>query len=105
MLGWLALDELKEADGAYGNYGMRDQRAALEWTQQNALAFGGDPRRVTIFGESAGAFSVCQHMARPPPTRVPRGYPFVWRNGVLNGYSSTRVSLWDSLTVGRVLEY
>ena len=34
-----------------------------------------------------------------------RRYPFVWRKGVLNGYSSTRVSLWDSLMFGRVLEY
>ena len=34
-----------------------------------------------------------------------RRYPFVWGKGVLNGYSSTRVSLWDSLMFGRVLEY
>ena len=34
-----------------------------------------------------------------------RRYPFVWVKGVLNGYSSTRVSLWDSLVFGRVLEY
>ena len=43
--------------------------------------------------------------ARPPPTRVPIEYPFVWRKGLLNGYSSTGVSLWDSLMFGRVLEY
>ena len=39
-------------------------------------------------------------MARPPPSS--RRYPFVWRNGVLDGYSSTGVSLWDSLMFGRL---
>ena len=39
-------------------------------------------------------------MARPPPST--RRYPFVWRKGVLNGYSSARVSLWDSLMFGRL---
>ena len=43
-------------------------------------------------------------VARPSPF-VPLGTLFAWRNGVLNGYSSTRVSLWDSLMFGRVLAY
>ena len=59
-LGWLAVDELTDADGAFGNYGLQDQRFAMQWTQRNAKQFGGDPHRVTIFGESAGGFSVCQ---------------------------------------------
>jgi para-nitrobenzyl esterase len=66
VLGFLATEEMaKEANGAAGNYGMLDMVAALQWVKANIGSFGGDPKNVTIFGESAGSFAVSTLMASP----------------------------------------
>eukprot|EP00053_Salpingoeca_punica_P010022 m.90251 g.90251 ORF g.90251 m.90251 type:complete len:595 (+) comp15255_c0_seq2:47-1831(+) len=63
-LGFLALPGLaaEQSDGTTGNYGLQDQQAAMAFVSRNIEKFGGDPKKMIIFGESAGAFSVCWHL-------------------------------------------
>lgn len=64
--GFLAHPELtREGAGTSGNYGLRDMIAGLRWVKQNIAKFGGDPARVTIFGESAGGMAVSMLAASP----------------------------------------
>lgn len=65
--GFLYIDALRTEWSANttGNYGIQDQQAALKFTHDNIVKFGGDNKRITIFGESAGGMSVCWHMVSP----------------------------------------
>ena len=64
-LGFLAHPALADANGQSGDYGLMDQQAALRWVQRNIVNFGGDPRDVTVFGESAGGLSTLSQVASP----------------------------------------
>jgi para-nitrobenzyl esterase len=66
-LGFLALSSLAAEDPHHGtgDLGLLDQQAALRWVRANIAAYGGDPRQVTVYGESAGGISICAQLVSP----------------------------------------
>ena len=82
-LGFLALSELDSEGSPSGNFGLQDMILALKWVQGNIAAFGGDPSRVTIWGESAGAHAVGLLLASP------------LTRGLINGAILESGAYWD----------
>ncbi|KAJ8523188.1 hypothetical protein ONZ45_g322 [Pleurotus djamor] len=72
------------------NLGLKDQFTALEWIQKNIHAFGGDPAKVTVFGESAGAISIAYHQLNPK-------FPKVARAAILQSGSASSASIGPGL--------
>jgi len=73
VLGFLAQAALDSEGHEAGNYGFMDQQFALQWVKKNIKAFGGNPKAVTIFGESAGGQSVYCNLASPTAAHLFRG--------------------------------
>jgi para-nitrobenzyl esterase len=94
-LGFLAHPALADASGQSGDYGLMDQQAALRWVQRNIASFGGNPRDVTVFGESAGGLSTLSQVASPQA----RG---LFERAIVESgsYNLTQASLASAQTAG-----
>ena len=96
VFGFFAHPQLSQESphGVSGNYGLLDQMEALRWVRRNIAAFGGDPRRVMIFGQSAGGQSVIAQLVSP----LSRGL-FARAAAESPRYQDRGIGLWSTLTL------
>jgi para-nitrobenzyl esterase len=87
VFGFLATQALSDAspNKTSGNYGLLDQIQSLKWVQKNIAAFGGDPKRVTVAGQSAGAGAVCAILTSPLAKGLFSRAIQSWRNNYFEG--------------------
>jgi para-nitrobenzyl esterase len=112
-LGVFGFAAFQDGAGNSANFGMKDQRQALRWLRQELSAFGGDPGKVTIFGESAGGMSVFYHVASPVSKGLFRGaisesgFPTAWGWDYSVNYTrrfAANVSCADSTSIKACLQ-
>ena len=97
--GFLRLDDVTNGViSSSGNEGLMDQRMAIEWIRNNIHAFGGDPDNITLFGESAGAWSVALQSAANPSGKI--FSKAICQSGGMNAHiDKDRANLWGELFV------
>jgi para-nitrobenzyl esterase len=101
LLGFFAHQAIDAEGHPSGNYGLMDQQLALKWVNDNIAAFGGDPKRITIFGESSGGQSVYANLASPTAAGLFEGaIQESGAGGEFQDYFNFIVSLSDGETVG-----
>ncbi len=97
-LGYMSLEVLDDEEGqTSGNWGLRDQVAALKWVQEHIAAFGGDAQQVMLFGESGGAASVCGLVATAEAAGLFRAA--IMQSGGCGGQTVSTVRAWSQEVV------
>jgi para-nitrobenzyl esterase len=105
LLGFFAQSSLDAEGHLNANYGLMDQQFALKWVQQNIAAFGGNPNRMTIFGESAGGQSIYANLASPRAAGLFQGaIAESGSYGSFVDYYDAIIPIADAETVGSAFE-